>query len=147
MGLNMGLNGVLSAILFILFILLFIVFVYIICFRFYSRTAIQVAVFELILFGLMCIKLMCSGIVQKYITTNAEYTIEEQQHKIKEINEKQVILDDGKKYKYKFEYDERAESPYAKIADCQYSKTAKSWFGESLKDQIVIIYTCIIVNN
>lgn len=81
------------------------------------------------------------------IQNNTKYIVEEQQHKIKEINEKQVILDDGKKYKYKFEYDEKAESPYAKIADCQYSKAAKSWFGESLTDQIVIIYTCIIVNN
>lgn len=144
----MGLDGVLSTTLFILFILLFIVLVYFICFRFYSRTTIQISILELIIFGLICINIICSGMVQKYITTNAEYTIEEQQqHKIKEINEKQVILDDGKKYKYKFEYDEKAESPYAKIADYQYSKAAKSWFGESLKDQIVIIYTCIIVNN
>lgn len=85
--------------------------------------------------------------IQNYITANVEYTIEEERHKIKEITREQATLDDGKKYKYKFVYDEKAESPYAKIADCQYSKAAKSWYGKSLEDKIVIIYTCIIVNN
>lgn len=134
-----------ESVLFIIFLILLILSIFL--FIFYPENKTRIVTFGTIILGTILIIIICSDMIHKYITANAEYTIEEQQHKIKEINEKQVILDDGKEYKYKFVYDEKAESPYAKIADCQYSKAAKSWFGESLKDQIVIIYTCIIVNN
>lgn len=127
---------VISSILLILSICLFI-------FRSENRT--QIVTFGTIIIGTILIIIICSSMIQKYIT--AKYTIEEERHKIKEITREQATLDDGKKYKYKFVYDEKAESPYAKIADCQYSKAAKFWYGESLENKIVIIYTCIIVNN
>lgn len=134
-----------ESVLFIIFLILLILSICLFIFRSENRT--RIVTFGTIILGTILIIIICSSMIQNYITANVEYTIEEEQHKIKEINEKQVILDDEKKYKYKFEYDEKAESPYAKIADCQYSKAAKSWYGKSLEDKIVIIYTCIIVNN
>ena len=80
------------------------------------------------------------------IQNNTKYIVEDKKYDIEKIDNNTICLD-GEEYEYSFEYDSNAEIPYAKIADCQYSKAAKSWFGESLKDQIVIIYTCIIVNN
>lgn len=137
----MGFESVLFVIFLILLILSMCLFI------FYPENRTRIVTFGTIILGTILIILICSSMIYKYITANAEYTVEEHQYKIKEINQKQVILDDGKKYKYKFVYDEKAESPYAKIADCQYSKAAKSWYGKSLEDKIVIIYTCIIVNN
>lgn len=137
----MGFESVLCVIFSILLILSICLFI----FRSENRT--QIVTFGTIILGTILIIIICSSMIQKYITANVEYTIEEERHKIKEITREQAILDDGKKYKYKFAYDEKAESPYAKIANCQYSKAAKSWYGKSLEDKIVIIYTCIIVNN
>lgn len=134
-----------ESVLFIIFLILLILSMCL--FIFYPENKTRIVTFGTIILGTILIILICSNMIHKYITANAEYTVEEHQYKIKEINQKQVILDDGKKYKYKFVYDEKAESPYAKIADCQYSKAAKSWYGKSLEDKIVIIYTCIIVNN
>lgn len=132
-----------ESVLFIIFLILLILSMCL--FIFYPENKTRIVAFGTIILGTILIILICSSMIHKYITANAEYTVEEHQYKIKEINQKQVILDDGKKYKYKFVYDEKAESPYAKIADCQYSKAAKSWYGKSLEDKIVIIYTCIIV--
>lgn len=132
-----------ESVLFIIFLILLILSMCL--FIFYPENKTRIVTFGTIILGTILIIIICSSMIHKYIT--AEYTVEEHQYKIKEINQKQVILDDGKKYKYKFVYDEKAESPYAKIADCQYSKAAKSWYGKSLEDKIVIIYTCIIVNN
>lgn len=134
-----------KSVLFIIFLILLILSMCL--FIFYPENRTRIVTFGTIILNTILIILICSSMIHKYITANAEYTVEEHQYKIKEINQKQVILDDGKKYKYKFVYDEKAESPYAKIADCQYSKAAKSWYGKSLEDKIVIIYTCIIVNN
>lgn len=134
-----------ESVLFIIFLILLILSMCL--FIFYPENRTRIVTFGTIIIGTILIILICSSMIHKYVTANAEYTVEEHQYKIKEINQKQVILDDGKKYKYKFVYDEKAESPYAKIADCQYSKAAKFWYGESLEDKIVIIYTCIIVNN
>ena len=144
----MGFESVLSIIFLILLILSIFSFIYIDRInKIYPENRTRIVAFRTITLGTILIIIICSSMIHKYITANAEYTVEEHQYKIKEINQKQVILDDGKKYKYKFVYDEKAESPYAKIADCQYSKAAKSWYGKSLEDKIVIIYTCIIVNN
>lgn len=134
-----------ESVLFIIFLILLILSIFL--FIFYPENKTRIVTFRTIILGTILIIIICSDMIQKYITTNVEYTVEEHQYKIKEINQKQVILDNGKKYKYKFVYDEKAESSYAKIADCQYSKAAKSWYGKSLEDKIVIIYTCIIVNN
>lgn len=138
-----------ESVLFIIFLILLILSIFL--FIFYPKNRTRIVTFGTIalgtILGTILIIIICSRMIHEYITANAEYTVEEHQYKIKEINQKQVILDDGKKYKYKFVYDEKAESPYAKIADCQYSKAAKSWYGKSLEDKIVIIYTCIIVNN
>lgn len=134
-----------ESVLFIIFLILLILSIFL--FIFYPENKTRIVTFGTIILGTILIIIICSDMIHKYITANAEYTVEEHQYKIKEINQKQVILDNGKKYKYKFVYDEKAESSYAKIADCQYSKAAKSWYGKSLEDKIVIIYTCIIVNN
>lgn len=134
-----------ESVLFIIFLILLILSIFL--FIFYPENKTRIVTFGTIILGTILIIIICSDMIHKYITANAEYTVEEHQYKIKEINQKQVILDNEKKYKYKFVYDEKAESSYAKIADCQYSKAAKSWYGKSLEDQIVIIYTCIIVNN
>lgn len=134
-----------ESVLFIIFLILLILSIFL--FIFYPENKTRIVTFGTIILGTILIIIICSDMIHKYITANAEYTVEEHQYKIKEINQKQVILDNEKKYKYKFVYDEKAKSSYAKIADCQYSKAAKSWYGKSLEDQIVIIYTCIIVNN
>ena len=134
-----------ESVLFVIFLILLILSICLFIFRSENRT--QIVTFGTIILGTILIIIICSSMIQKYITANVEYTIEEERHKIKEITRERATLDDGKKYKYKFAYDEKAESPYVKIADCQYSKAAKSWYGKSLEDKIVIIYTCIIVNN
>lgn len=132
-----------ESVLFIIFLILLILSMCL--FIFYPENRTRIVTFGTIIINTILIIIICSSMIQKYIT--AKYTIEEERHKIKEITREQATLDDGKKYKYKFVYDEKAESPYAKIADCQYSKAAKFWYGESLENKIVIIYTCIIVNN
>ena len=81
------------------------------------------------------------------ISDNTEYIVEDKKYEVEKINKNTICLD-GKEYEYSFEYDSNAEFPYAKKIKYQYTKAEKFWYGKSLEDnKIVIIYTCIIVNN
>lgn len=83
-----------ESVLFIIFLILLILSIFL--FIFYPENKTRIVTFGTIILGTILIIIICSDMIHKYITANAEYTVEEHQYKIKEINQKQVILDNEK---------------------------------------------------
>ena len=74
------------------------------------------------------------------IASNSKYIVENKKYEIEEMDKNKICLD-GEEYEYSFEYDNNAESPYAKKIKYQYTKTEKFLFRNLLKKYAAIIYT------